>query len=75
MVGRGWTGEEVAEVWWIARGEALEDCLGKMKVSSGRECTKSKVPTSGSSRGAFASMENGTATKVKQQFQAISIRL
>ena len=44
MVGRGWTGEEVAEVWWIMRGEALEDYLGKMKVSSGRECTKSKVP-------------------------------
>ena len=47
------------------RGEALEDCLGKMKVSSGRECTKSKVPTSGSSRGAFASMENGTSTKLR----------
>ena len=48
------------------RGETCEDCLGKMKFSSGRECTKSKVLASGSSREAFALMENGMATKVKQ---------
>ena len=52
-------------------GQAPEDSLGKMKLTSARECTKMKVMASSRSRKVFTSK----ASKVKQGFKTNGIRL
>ena len=55
--------------------QALEDNLGKTKLSSGRESTKMKFTASRRGRGVFTSTKNTTASKVKQRLQVNGIRL
>ena len=54
--------------------QAIEDNLGKIKLSSGRESTKMKFMAS-SRRGVLTSTKNSRASKVKQRLQVNRIRL